>query len=824
MVAMVTYPNLNALYLSPRLRARLAQIPQHGITTIVAPTGYGKTTAASWWQTHCPRGALVLRQIVTGPSLSEFWLGLCRTLGIAPTLAQQLEALRFPTDGVAQELLAQMLQQLLQGSQRPVYYILDDLHFLPEGQLTPILLFLAHQLPEQVHLVLLSRNQIFFEADRLRLGRRLNQITAEDLRLQQQEVEQYAQACGLSLTPEQSRALQERCEGWISLIYLHFRAFAQRSDLQLDTHDIFELMEQVMLQPLSPREQDFLVCNSICDGLTLAKAEAVWGQPDAAKLLRTLSRNNAFISRSLEGVYRYHHMLQKCTRTRFAALPAAEQAAVWRRLGRWHLKNESYLAAEQAFSRAQDWSGFLRALELDCGKSVSAEQKPMLMQLCTQCPPEVLQENPQAILVLMRKLFSFREIDRMLQLKALFEAALDRCQDYTAQQRRNAQGELELVLSFLRYNDISAMSVHHRAAAELMNRPSRCIDPAGTWTFGSPSIAAMFHRQAGALDRENAEMRTCMPYYSRVVRGHGSGADVVMQGETELLRGQTDDALISYHRARQLALDYNQASILVTAEFLGMQLDLYTGSAAQMEQRLERLHRYLVEQNQLILLVTVDLCRAWLFALQGRSASIPQWVLAPDAASMVMYPAAPMLQMTVNQALLATKRWPQLLARAEMLEGLADASHTLLCGIYYSLQLAAAAEHLGQHTRAADYVRQAVALAQPDGLILPFAQADSCLHPYLRAARELWPALAQTSQLQPRQAAPPHNLTRRELEVARLAAQRQSTQEIAAQLHLSPATVKNHLNHVFDKLQIPGTARNKRAVLQSRLDAEKDST
>ena len=71
MAAMVTYPNLNALYLSPRLRARLAQIPQHGITTVVAPTGYGKSTAASWWQTHCPRGALVLRQIVTGPSLTD---------------------------------------------------------------------------------------------------------------------------------------------------------------------------------------------------------------------------------------------------------------------------------------------------------------------------------------------------------------------------------------------------------------------------------------------------------------------------------------------------------------------------------------------------------------------------------------------------------------------------------------------------------------------------------------------------------------------------------------------------------------------------------
>ena len=39
---------VNALYLSSRLRSRLADAARCPVTTIIAPTGYGKTTAAQF--------------------------------------------------------------------------------------------------------------------------------------------------------------------------------------------------------------------------------------------------------------------------------------------------------------------------------------------------------------------------------------------------------------------------------------------------------------------------------------------------------------------------------------------------------------------------------------------------------------------------------------------------------------------------------------------------------------------------------------------------------------------------------------------------------
>ena len=116
----------------------------------------------------------------------------------------QLRALGYPDSPHTRQQLLELVQDALAGKP-PVWFILDDVHLLSGGEAAELVSFLAERLPPQAHLILLSRNQIFSEAQKLRLGSRLLELGAADLRLTQEELLQYAGRCGLPL-PERGGA------------------------------------------------------------------------------------------------------------------------------------------------------------------------------------------------------------------------------------------------------------------------------------------------------------------------------------------------------------------------------------------------------------------------------------------------------------------------------------------------------------------------------------------------------------------------------------------------------------------------------------------
>ena len=333
---------------------------------------------------------------------------------------------------------------------------------------------------------------------------------------------------------------------------LIFKSFAQKGVWQFDTFDIFKLIEEVMLKPLSQKHQDFLVLNSVTEDFTAEQAAIMWPGDDARELLDSLSKNNAFITYNDGGIYRYHHMLRQSARQRFGTLSEEVKQQIYCRLGQWYGNRSDYLAAQLAYDKGEDWEALLTMIARDCGKSIGGEHETL-----------------------------------------------------TEEERNDYYGECELVMSFLQYNDISAMSVYHRKACAMMQRTSRCIDASGTWTFGSPSVLMMYHRCAGMLDRENGEMLECMPYYYQVADSHGNGAEYVMLAETNYLRGDFSQAEINYHLGYSAANRKRQYSILVTAQFAAMRMALFHGDYEKVHSLLEELRHLLKEKRQFILLKTL---------------------------------------------------------------------------------------------------------------------------------------------------------------------------------------------------------------------------
>ena len=834
------YPHLNDIYMTERLKQRLAVIGSASVTTVIAPMGFGKTTAISWWikqQNKYHPDWVILRQMIDTPSITDFWTGLCRALRGYPALAEQLTALGFPGDIQAMSIMAELIEDALSETDRRIYYVLDDLHIFTDKRLASLLLYVSRRLENRIQFLLLSRSQIFGEEERMRMGASLGEITADDLRLHENEVAQYAKRCGLTADERDIAALAAASEGWISMVYLNFKAYAQTGTWISGSADIFNLIDQILLSPLSERQQEFLILIGITDGFTAEQAAYLWQQPDTEELLGFLSQSNAFITRNENGVYRYHHMLRQCACQKFSLLPADRQAAAYVKLGDWHLSRQEYIAAELSYHRAEAWNKLLDALSIDCGKSLGSEYGETLYQWSVECPVPLLREHPDALLVLMHKLFAFRRIPEMLRLKEILLKSLETSTSLTEQERQDYLGECELVMSFLEYNDISAMSAHQRHACAVMSRFSRCIDPDSAWTFGAPSILMMYHRTVGRLDHENAKMKDCIPYYYQVVDGHGNGAEHVMQGETDFMRNRLVDAQISYHLAVGASARKKQHSIRVTAEFLGMRMALLEGDAEKLQAIMTGTRESLRENKQYILLGTLDMCQTWIYSLLGHTEKVPAWIADGAPSSMVMYPAMPMLQAIYLQYLLAQGRYTEVIAKKDEAAALYKSAHSLQCSIHLHIQLAAALDRLDRRGQALDELKAALKLALPDGIVMPFAEnCDGITIPLQELQkRGIFPeqiekiltltAVYRESEQKIQRALwgedEDYGLSERELEIAKLAAQRLTNREIADKLYLAEGTIKNQLSRIFEKLEISADSKNKRLELEKRFRIEK---
>lgn len=67
--------NLNTIYISERLQESLRPISRSALTTVVAPMGYGKTTAVNWYLAERTKSEVlkVIRISVYSDNIAIFW-------------------------------------------------------------------------------------------------------------------------------------------------------------------------------------------------------------------------------------------------------------------------------------------------------------------------------------------------------------------------------------------------------------------------------------------------------------------------------------------------------------------------------------------------------------------------------------------------------------------------------------------------------------------------------------------------------------------------------------------------------------------------------
>lgn len=811
--------DINTIYISERMQEALRGISRCPITSIVAPMGYGKTTAAGWYLAQKSEDSVVIRISIYSDNRQVFWKSTQRAFadaGFTDILQYSL-----PTELDESVMLAEDMCSMFKKD-KAYYIFIDDFHLLNSKGITSFLCMIAKQLPENVHIIVAGRSRFLQNSDIVQLGRRLHQIGADSFRLNYTELSMYARKCGIALNELQLDRLMHLSEGWFSAVYLQLRSMETCGNMTSEAQDIYEMFTSTLIEPLTEAAKTFVAVMSLADEFTLEMAEYITQDKSAEKHLKKLTEHNAFV-RKVPGSanYRFHHMLKTCAGRIFDEYSDEKKHIYLERYGNWHKLRGEYARAMMFYENSESYSLWLEAIAEDTGVMLAGFNPEAVTSVLAKCTADELEANPDAILVLMRRMFSWGNVPKMLELRTLLTEAANTDTTLTQEQKNNLLGECDLIMSFLYYNNIEEMSRLHQSACSKMTHTARSIKTYGSFTFGSPSVLMMFHRKAGDMKRETQVMETAMPFYYRVTDEHGAGAELVMSAEEAFMHGDFQAAGVLLAKAEYRASEKHQNYLLQCCDFIKLRKSLFDGSSYQYHDS-----RQLRALHDSTLLFVNDSINAYYYALAGVCERIPVRFAGHSLEDVnILNPAVPMIYMIENQVYLAQGEFEAVIARSEKLIQLCDKSSYALVALHARIQTAAAYEMLGMREEALATLTETLTEAEADGCIIPIAENYRYLKQLMVefepsdfidricAAGETFEAncsdlrnrLGRSNILQ--------ELTDRETEIAIRAAKHMSNREIAAEMFLSEGTVKQYVNRIYSKLGIEGDYRTRRKRL-----------
>jgi ATP/maltotriose-dependent transcriptional regulator MalT/DNA-binding SARP family transcriptional activator len=218
-------------------------------------------------------------------------------------------------------------RQLFSRAKAPFALVMDNLHAVPaDSALHAVLEAAFAQIPKKFLLVVTSRHEPPAALARLRVTGEMVCLGRDNLRLEPDELAEVAKLRGHSVAAEGIAQLHERTQGWAAGVVLmleHARLSGRIAEFPGDATPsaIFDYLAGEIFDRFEPKTRQFLLKIACLPRTTAGVAEALSGEPKAARLLVNLAQNDYFVKEvpSESGrVYQFHPLLSDFLRSRAA--------------------------------------------------------------------------------------------------------------------------------------------------------------------------------------------------------------------------------------------------------------------------------------------------------------------------------------------------------------------------------------------------------------------------------------------------------------------------------------------------------------------------
>ncbi|HJW36606.1 MAG TPA: AAA family ATPase, partial [Actinomycetes bacterium] len=377
------------------------------VTIISAPAGSGKTSLLRAWADRPgrPYRLAVLQVQRDQQDAQQFWLALLNAVRHATGADSGAEPPAGTPDFNAPAMAGRVLSELA-DARDGITLVIDDLHELHSPEALAQLTRLLTRLPPQVHAILTTRHDLRLRLHQLRLAGELAEIRAADLRFSERETRELLDASGIALSDAGVALLHQRTEGWAAGLRLAALSLAGHPDPERfvtefsgSDRTVAEYLLAEMLERQPPDVQDLLLRTSLLDRVNGELADLLTGRPGSERILLELEDANAFVV-SLDPErtwFRYHHLLGDFLRLELRRTRPEEVPTLHRRAAGWFAEHGQVVDAIRHTQAAGDWPVAARLLA-DHSFSLTLDGQAQTIQALVRAFPQGA-DHPELALV-----------------------------------------------------------------------------------------------------------------------------------------------------------------------------------------------------------------------------------------------------------------------------------------------------------------------------------------------------------------------------------------------------------------------------------------
>ncbi len=401
----------------PRLDALIQRGIERKLLLVIAPAGYGKTTAVLSWAQHQARPVGWLSLSVGDDDLSSFVRYVVAALQrVAPDACSASQTLAQGGQAPAAVLLAALVNDLSALAQR-IVLVLDDYDSVAASAVHEFVAALLDALPPTIRLIMTCRASPPLPLARWRGRGELAEIRAADLRSDESETPAILSAMiGASLAPAVVDAIQTRTEGWVTGLRLAALSMQRQDPAQLLTTleqagsaNIRDYLLDEVLHRQSEAVQHFLLttsildrfCAPLCAALLNGEVASDAAEQAARRLLDAVTAAGLFVTLLDEaGEWRrYHPLFAELLRLRLLHLYGAERVAELHcAAGRWFARQGLVEEAIHHLLAGGDAGAAADVVAAHFQAVLNREEWPQLERWLTLLPEAVVMKHPMLVL------------------------------------------------------------------------------------------------------------------------------------------------------------------------------------------------------------------------------------------------------------------------------------------------------------------------------------------------------------------------------------------------------------------------------------------